>query len=164
MMKSRLLRFVVLPLFAAACAEQPTAPEGALLPKNSQSAAMAIVDGTWTYSENATLVLYQAAGNRSVTFRCVTKGTYVLDQDGASFSGTYVQSGECVGSDGTTIDNSMSGQVVNGSVKGMHVSFDLAEGCRYEGAFTGAGDLVGAGMCGGGHVFGTYRTSWRASR
>jgi hypothetical protein len=151
------------------CSESPMAPTGAVAthsPKSVQSAGVTDVSGQWYFEEHAVFVLYAYDGKASKSFRCSDQGVYDFVQNGSSFSGTYSQTGSCEAEDGTTLDLTFSGEVVNGVVSERQVTFATADGCLLEGAVSGpALDVMqGAGRCGGGHVFGTYRPRWTARR
>lgn len=131
-----------------------------------QSTGVADIGGLWTFHEGATFLLYDLVGHATKAFRCSSDGTYTFVQTGNTFTGSFDQVGICAVADGTTFPNNFTGTPVTlGSIQGLHVRF-VADGCPYERALRGPTltEMGGAGRCGGGGTFGTYRASWSATR
>ena len=155
---------------ATSCADPATGPqkyEAAIAPRVSQQASRIVdISGAWTYHEDATFLLYDFTSHATKAFRCSSDGTYTFVQSGSTFTGSFDQVGTCTAADGTTFPNNFTGTpVTEGTIQGMHLSF-LADGCPYEGALRGptVSAMGGAGRCGGGGIFGSYRASWSATR
>ena len=66
---------------------------------------------------------------------CTADGTANIGQSGSTFSGTFTQTGECVGPGGSA-DNSGSGPISAGRLVGNTMSFEVPS-CRYEGTLAG---------------------------
>ena len=167
---SRLALSACVIALATACADPamgPRASESELAALAVQQAAgIADINGAWTYHEDATFLLYDLVGHATKVFKCSSDGTYSFVQTGDTFSGSFDQVGTCTAADGTSFPNNFTGSpVTGGSVQGLHVRF-VADGCPYEGALRGPTltEMGGAGRCGGGGTFGTYRASWSATR
>ena len=131
-----------------------------------QTSATVDISGVWPYHEDATFLLFDYSGHATKAFRCSSDGAYTFVQTGDTFTGTLDQVGVCTAADGTTFANNFTGALVTeGTINGRHVKF-LADGCPYEGALRGPtlSEMGGAGRCGGGGIFGTYRASWLATR
>ena len=155
---------------ATSCADPAMGPrkyEAAIAPLASQHASSIVdISGAWTFHEDATFLLYNFAGQATKAFRCSSDGTYNFVQSGITFTGSFDQVGSCTAADGTTFPNNFTGTpVTDGTIQGLHLSF-LADGCPYNGALRGPTlrEMGGAGRCGGGGTFGTYRASWSATR
>lgn len=166
----RLPLFACLMVLATACADSATGPrtfESVMAPLATNSASgTADISGVWPFHEDATFLLYDFASHATKVFRCSSDGTYTFVQVGATFTGSFDQVGICTSADGTTFPNNFTGSpVIDGTIQGLHVSF-LADGCQYQGALRGPtlSEMGGAGRCGGGGTFGTYRASWSATR
>lgn len=155
---------------ATACADPAMGPPTSVPNLASFAVQKALgtadISGEWTFHEDATFLLYDFAGHATKPFRCSSDGTYTFAQSGDTFTGTFDQVGSCTAADGTTFSNNFTGApVTDGIIQGLHVRF-VADGCPYEGALRGPtlSEMGGAGRCGGGGTFGTYRTSWSATR
>ena len=149
------------PVMGPATSEPGAAPNAL-----RQPSATVDISGVWPYHEDATFLLFDYAGNATKAFRCSSNGTYTFVQTGDTFTGTFEQVGVCTAADGTTFPNNFTGApVTEGRINGRQLSF-LADGCPYEGALRGPtlSEMGGAGRCGGGGIFGTYRASWSATR
>jgi hypothetical protein len=148
----------------AGCADSATGPS--TTPRAAADASDPVdITGTWSYHEDATFLIY---GDHSgaVVFRCSSDGVYTFAQTGETFTGSYVQTGLCTGSDGSSFPNDFDGVGVSGTVSAQQLQFDTADGCTYEGAVRGATDdaMGGAARCGGAAFGGTYRATWSATR
>ena len=153
-----------------ACADTATGPrmfESAMAPLAAQGViGTADISGAWPFHEDASFLLYDFVSHATKVFRCSSDGTYTFVQVGQTFTGSFDQVGSCTSADGTTFPNNFTGALVtDGTIQGLHVSF-LADGCQYQGALRGPtlSEMGGAGRCGGGGTFGTYRASWSATR
>ena len=171
-MSSNARRLLVCPLMlalATACADSAVGPstpgEGAPRLARQQAAGVDI-SGTWSFHEDATLLLYHFGGRGTKAFRCSSDGTYTFAQTGQSFTGSYDQTGTCTAADGTTVPNDFTGIGVEGTIQGHHVSFVTADGCTLQGGLRGPTLSVmgGASRCGGPEFGGTYRAAWTATR
>jgi hypothetical protein len=166
----RILVYPSLLALATACADStvgPSTPEGSAPSNARHQAASADISGSWSFHEDATFVLYHFGGGRGAkVFRCSSDGTYTFAQTGETFTGSYDQVGTCAAADGTTFPNDFTGVTVEGAVHGRHLTFETADGCSYQGALKGPtlSEMGGAGKCGGGGTFGTYRPTWSATR
>ena len=155
---------------ATACADRalgPTASEPTMASLDLQQAGVtADISGEWTFHEEATFLFFHVAGNATKAFRCSSDGTYTFVQTGDTFTGSFDQVGVCAAADGTSFPNNFTdAPVTDGTIQGRSFRF-VADGCPYEGAVRGPtlSEMGGAGRCGGGGTFGTYRASWSATR
>jgi hypothetical protein len=155
---------------ATACADRalaPAASEPTIASLDVQQAGVtADINGDWTFHEDATFLFFQVAGNATKAFRCSSDGTYTFAQTGDTFTGSFDQIGVCTAADGTSFPNNFTDSpVTDGTIQGRNLRF-AADGCPYEGAVRGPtlSEMGGAGRCGGGGTFGTYRASWSATR
>ena len=155
---------------ATACADRafgPTASKTTMASLDVQQAGVsADISGEWTFHEDATFLLFHVAANATKAFRCSSDGTYTFVQTGDTFTGSFDQIGVCTAADGTSFPNNFTGSpVTNGTIQGRSLRFE-ADGCPYEAAVRGPtlSEMGGAGRCGGGGTFGTYRASWSATR
>ncbi len=85
---------------------------------------LADISGTWRYTETFSDVAH--------SIRCDDVGTYTLLQAGASFVGSYGQSGVCHTPQGDRYNND-SGAVTRGHVVGHTLRFS-APNCEYDGS------------------------------
>ncbi|MEO7181107.1 MAG: hypothetical protein ABI141_09745 [Gemmatimonadaceae bacterium] len=166
----RLLLSACVIVLVSACGDPVTGPatSGLSAAPNALRQASATVDisGVWPFHEDATFLLFDYAGQATKVFRCSSDGAYTFTQTGDTFTGSFDQVGVCTAADGTTFANNFTGSpVTEGTINGRQLSF-LADGCQYEGALRGPtfSEMGGAGRCGGGGTFGTYRASWSAAR
>jgi hypothetical protein len=167
---SRLLVSPFLLALTTACADSAVGPStsagGASARARQQAAGTVDITGTWSFHEDATLLLYHFGGRGTKAFRCSTDGTYTFVQTGKTFTGSYDQTGTCTAADGTTVPNDFTDIGVEGTVQGHHVSFVTADGCTLQGGLRGPTLSVmgGASRCGGPKFGGTYRAAWTATR
>lgn len=166
---SRFLACPLLLVVATACTDSaagPSASEGGAAGPARQQAAGVDISGTWSFHEDATLLLYHFGGRGTKAFRCSTDGTYTFVQTGQTFTGSYDQTGTCTAADGTTVPNDFTDIGVEGIIQGHHVSFVTADGCTLQGGLRGPTLSVmgGASRCGGPKFGGTYRAAWSATR
>lgn len=90
------------------------------------------VSGAWAFGQ-------RLAGSGTT---CRNTGAVTIHQSGSSFTATYTQTGSCMGPGGT-VDNSGSGQIVDGRLNGAAIQFSIP-GCQYSGSVTGT-PIAGAG-------------------
>lgn len=153
---------------ASACAEPALGPRAEVKASLAVQQAAGAVDisGEWTFHEDATFLFFHVAGNATKAFRCSSDGTYTFVQTGDTFTGSFDQIGVCTAADGTSFPNNFTDSpVTDGTIQGRNLRF-VADGCPYEGAVQGPtlSEMGGAGRCGGGGTFGTYRANWSATR
>jgi hypothetical protein len=129
---TRVPRLVFLAGTAAAallgCSRDPTGP------------APAQIAGNWTYHEVMTDHLQQMV--------CTDTGTYALVQDGARFSGRFVQTGVCA-SGSSRFANDGHGSVSEGVVNANAIQFKADSVCGYAGLVAASRTTVtsGRGYC-----------------
>lgn len=113
-------------LVAAGCGNShSTGPSG-----GGQSVA-----GTWAYSAST------ASGS---SISCTVSATMAFTQSGNTFDGTYSDgSFTCATPDGPVSETNQSGQILDGTVNGSAVSFDVADS-----AFHNTGTLSGGSISG----------------
>jgi hypothetical protein len=115
------------------------------------------VAGRWTFSEVLT------DGLHGIT--CTSTGTYAIEQEGTTFSGSYQQTGQCEDRNGDVRDNPGHGPLTNGRIQGLSIRFAIPPTCEYDGLL--AGDrITGRGLCeitDGVQTF-SYFGTWEAVR
>lgn len=156
---------------AAACSDSPTGPPAseavASLSARELSASVPDISGTWSYKEVASLVIWNFDDQPTKTFHCISNGTYTFVQSGATFTGSFDQTGTCVAKDGTTLDNSFTDTAVTGgTIDGRQLLFHPdPPPCDYEGKLLGKAlnRIEGDGVCGVPGIA-TYTVRWLATR
>ncbi len=87
------------------------------------------ISGRWNYREIFRDELH--------LITCVDTGTYDIVQSGATFTGTYLQTGTCRTPSGPA-DNRARGTVEGGRIVGLTVRFLAPPCCEYEGLLMGS--------------------------
>jgi len=97
-----------------------------------------IIAGRWTFTEVLTDDLH------GIT--CTSTGVYDIEQIGATFTGSYTQTGQCEDQNGDTRDNPGHGPLTDGRVRGLAIRFAIPPTCEYDGLAT-QDRLSGNGLC-----------------